>query len=522
MRETGKRYGSSAFWACVLLAVISRWAEVELPLNISRLIDKAGQCSEMCRLAVILGADILLIITAESLLQLVRKKFLNQTAHRYRVTVTGAMLKTRNVIPSETEKAEYISCFNNDIPMITEEYYNNILNIVETAATILFSLRALLTLNFWILLVILAQIVLLALNPVFFRKKMQEQKAQVSSSRSRYNFVIRNYMEGIHLIRTYLCETVMQKKTDQASQSVNQAEYRDTKLQMFANLFSMAAGYLCNYFIVIVGVAFIASGRLTVGSLLAILQITDLLANPITTVSYYINAMIAVKPIKEKLERMEKQGTIQTGGAKCKTMDEIRIRNLSFSMNGHRILENLHLDLRKGRKYLLTGENGSGKSTLLKVIFQLFSEYRGEILYNGKDIREYDRASLYSHMTMVFQDSFVFPDTLENNITLYEPYPEQETDRLILLLGLEKFRGKTLKNDELSGGERQRIALARAVIRRPDLLLVDEVTSALDRESQYQIEKFLLSLPCCVVHISHHNLEQFSNRYDEIITLQRV
>ena len=82
--------------------------------------------------------------------------------------------------------------------------------------------------------------------------------------------------------------------------------------------------------------------------------------------------------------------------------------------------------------------------------------------------------------------------------------------------------GKTLKNDELSGGERQRIALARAVIRRPDLLLVDEVTSALDRESQYQIEKFLLSLPCCVVHISHHNLEQFSNRYDEIITLQRV
>lgn len=75
MRGTGKRYGSLAFWACVLLAVISRWAEVELPLNISRLIDKAGQCSEMCRLAVILGADILLIITAESLLQLVRKNF---------------------------------------------------------------------------------------------------------------------------------------------------------------------------------------------------------------------------------------------------------------------------------------------------------------------------------------------------------------------------------------------------------------------------------------------------------------
>ena len=313
MRGTGKRYGSLAFWACVLLAVISRWAEVELPLNISRLIDKAGQCSEMCRLAVILGADILLIITAESLLQLVRKKFLNQTAHRYRMTVTGAMLKTRNVIPSETEKAEYISCFNNDIPMITEEYYNNILNIVETAATILFSLRALLTLNFWILLVILTQIVLLALNPVFFRKKMQEQKAQVSSSRSRYNFVIRNYMEGIHLIRTYLCETIMQRKTAQASQSVNQAEYRDTKLQMFANLFSMTAGYLCNYFIVIVGVAFIASGRLTVGSLLAILQITDLLANPITTVSYYINAMIAVKPIKEKLERMAKTGKRSDG-----------------------------------------------------------------------------------------------------------------------------------------------------------------------------------------------------------------
>ena len=514
-----KKVSTFYFFICVILLFIGRWAEVELPLNTSKLIDAATFGKQISELVIALGIDVLLIIITESLLQIAKKKFLNCIAHNYRMDVAKSILKTQNVIPSESSKAEYISCFNNDIPMLVEDYYANILNIIQTIMTLFFSLKALLTLNIWILLLIIIQIILLAINPILFRKGMQERKTQVSSAKSFFNYTLRNYIEGIHIVRTYLCEDVMQKKNAQASQAVNQAEYRDTKLQMLANLFSLTAGYFCNFLIIVMGVLFIVSGKLTAGALLAILQITDLLANPITTVSYYINSMIAVNAIKEKLDQMIAYKPSYSGKIECEKMKKIQVKDLSFRINDHQILKKINLSLVFGKKYLLTGENGSGKSTLLKVLFQLFEGYQGEIFYNDRNIREYDLNSLYSHITMVFQESFIFSDSLENNITLYNEYPKKDLLQLIKILKLEKFQNRTLEIDKLSGGERQRIALARAVIRRPDILLVDEVTSSLDVESQYDIEEFLLNLPCCVVHISHHNYEKYANKYNEILNL---
>lgn len=507
------------FAICTVLIIVGGWAEVEFPLNTSRLIDRAIAGDNILELTVILGIDVLLIICTESLLQIAKKKFLNLMAHKYRISITSSMLDEEDVIPSETKKSEYISCFNNDIPMVIEEYYSNVFQIIQTITTVLFSLSALLTLNVRLLFLIILQILLLAINPILFRKGMQDRKKRVSSAKSFFNHTIRNYIEGIHIVRTYLCENIMQKMNAQASLQVNQAEYQDTKLQMFANLFSLTAGYLCNFLIIVVGVLFIVSGELTAGALLAVLQITDLLANPITTVSYYVNSMLSVKPIKEKLDCMTKRIRPFSGTSQCDKMKMIEIKDLSISRKNYQILNKISVTLHYGNKYLLIGENGSGKSTLLKTLFQLFEGYQGEILYNGKNIRECTLESFYSHVTMVFQESYIFPDSLENNITLYHKYPEEDVEWLIERLHLTKFRKKTLNSDELSGGERQRIALARAVIRHPDLLLVDEVTSSLDSKSQHDIEKFILNLPCCVVHISHHNYEKFAENYDEVLYL---
>lgn len=507
--------------SCIGFIWASRWAEVELPVSISRIIDAAGNHAEWRSYAFRLCWIILLIIVAESLYQLARKKYLNQAAHRYRMILVDQVRRREHVILTEKEKAEYISEFNNDIPMVTEEYHGNLLNLMITAATIFFSVQALLRLNVWILFFILVQIALLTLNPVIFRKKMQEKKTGISEARAFYNYTIKNYIEGIHVIRTYLCEQVIRKKTEEASQNVNEAEYRDSRIQMFANLFSMGAGYFCNYLIVITGAVFIGNGSLTVGELLAVLQITDLLANPVTTITYYINAMLAVRPVREKLKHRKEQQNSSLQGSVCEKMQKIQIRDLSLAINGKMVLQKIQLELEHGKKYLLTGENGSGKSTLLKTIFLMFASYQGEILYNGKNVGECDRRSFYTHVTMIFQESYVFPDTLENNISLYGTYSVQETENLISLLGLENLRGRILNQEELSGGERQRIAIARAVIRHPDLLLVDEAASALDTETQKAIEELLLQLPCCVIHISHHNLKTYAGKYDRVLRMEQ-
>lgn len=179
--------------SCIVFIWVSRWAEVELPVSISRMIDAAGNHAEWWSYAFRLCWIILLIIVAESLYQLARKKYLNQTAHRYRMILVDQVRRREHVILTEKEKAEYISEFNNDIPMVTEEYHGNLLNLMITAATIVFSVQALLRLNVWILFFILVQIALLTLNPVIFRKKMQERKTGISEARAFYNYTIKNY-----------------------------------------------------------------------------------------------------------------------------------------------------------------------------------------------------------------------------------------------------------------------------------------------------------------------------------------
>lgn len=173
---------------------------------------------------------------------------------------------------------------------------------------------------------------------------------------------------------------------------------------------------------------------------------------------------------------------------------ELEFKNVSFSYNNsNQVIKNLNLNIPKGQRVAIVGENGMGKSTIMKLLIRLYDVTDGEILINGKNIKEYDVHKLREHIGIAFQDIRILAMSLRDNLTAYNDLPDEELVEIIRKLGLGNILEKanydlnTMISKEfvedglvLSGGEAQRLSLARLFTRDFGLLLLDEPTSALD------------------------------------------
>lgn len=194
-----------------------------------------------------------------------------------------------------------------------------------------------------------------------------------------------------------------------------------------------------------------------------------------------------------------------------------------------KVLDGVNLTFRKGGKYLLTGPSGTGKSTFLHLLAGMYDSYEGSLAYDGVEVRDIEEGSLHSMVSVVSQDVFLFNDTLRNNITLFDDgYGDGEIWRAVRLAGLEKLAeglsgedGRGLdavvseNGKNFSGGEKQRINLARAILRRSPVLLLDEFTASLDADTAREVERGVLDLEdVTVIFVTHRVCEELAGRYD--------
>lgn len=180
-------------------------------------------------------------------------------------------------------------------------------------------------------------------------------------------------------------------------------------------------------------------------------------------------------------------------------MDTIlEVKSLSFSVGEKEILKDISFKVQKGDFLTIKGLSGSGKSTLLKILAAIMSPSAGEIIYKGKRLSEYEITNYRKEVSYSFQNAALFGTTVADNLMFpYEirnlPFDEE---RAVMLLNKVMLSESYLnqKITELSGGEKQRIALIRNVLFMPEVLLLDEVTSALDAENRQVISEAILRL----------------------------
>ena len=210
-------------------------------------------------------------------------------------------------------------------------------------------------------------------------------------------------------------------------------------------------------------------------------------------------------------------------------METIQLENVSFGYDGKNVLQDYSCELQKGKKYALTGESGAGKSTLGKLIAGLLNGYEGSIRYDNTEVSKIERKSLFSHITYVDQNVFIFGESVRFNVTLGQDFSDDEVWAALKKCNLYEFvNGLDGKLDyvlaengkNLSGGQRQRLALARAYIRHVSFIVLDEGTSALDEKNAIEIENTLLSEPDMgVILISHHLSQKSREKLDDVITV---
>ncbi|MBI4596078.1 MAG: ATP-binding cassette domain-containing protein, partial [Candidatus Tectomicrobia bacterium] len=189
--------------------------------------------------------------------------------------------------------------------------------------------------------------------------------------------------------------------------------------------------------------------------------------------------------------------------------------NVTFAYKGRgKVLEDVSITFEKRKTTAIVGRSGSGKTTIINLLLRLFDVDKGEIRIDGLNIKQYKSASWLDKIGYVSQDTFVFNDTIKNNIAFGSQYPDEEVIRASKYANAHNFITElpdgydTLVGDrgmKLSGGQRQRIAVARAMIRDPEILIFDEATNALDNISEAAVQKAIeeISKDHTVIVIAH-------------------
>jgi ATP-binding cassette, subfamily B, bacterial MsbA len=183
---------------------------------------------------------------------------------------------------------------------------------------------------------------------------------------------------------------------------------------------------------------------------------------------------------------------------------EISFKNVSFSYESQEVLSNIQLNIQKGKSIALVGQSGSGKSTIADLVARFYDIENGEILIDGINIKDYKLADLRQLMGIVSQESILFNDTVLNNIALGKPNAtEQEVIAAAKTANAHEFISQMDNGyqsnigeggNKLSGGQKQRLSIARAILKNPDILILDEATSSLDTESEKLVQEALNKL----------------------------
>lgn len=435
-----------------------------------------------------------------------------------------AFLKNKSANRESISK--FVSFNNNDVPSIAEDYFSGLIDIIKCICIVVTSSIALLSIH-WTLAVIICGIsILIVKMPNIVKEKAALSREKYANVLGNYNVVLESLLGGFDLIKSYLYKDAAQNQIREKNEGIEKYEKKVRGCQ--TQVYSMAGGLQIGKKVLMltVGVYLIYMQKINVGDLLVAVQLAEIIAAPIEVLAYLINGRneckLLVKTYKEILEIEEEKANKD-----MPLVTDLTIFNLSCKAEKVDILSDISYRFEKGKKYMLVGKSGSGKSTLLRILGRVNSlDYMGKVEISGVDITQIREAAFYEKVAIVFQEPYLFWASIKENILLGRSVDENEyrdvIQRVNLGYLLERYENQELNEEivsKLSGGEKQRISLARALLGKPEIYLLDEFTSSLDAKNAYEIEHLILKEDAMVIHACHKVIQELQEKYDEVIYL---
>ncbi len=334
---------------------------------------------------------------------------------------------------------------------------------------------------------------------IYFTVVMQrKQRTFWRSLRNKYgkmNSIINQNIIGNRVVRSFTAEQEEIGKFNDSTDSYFEdyrgiAGVRSLYNPLLTLLLSLAIGFVLIYG----GIESIDS-IISVGSVIAAVNIFTLVLRPVRFygryISFYENGMASL----DRINSINSDGFETHGNLVPDIKGNIKLENLSYSSGKTTILSGINMEIKRGDRVAIVGETGSGKTTLVNIISGLYKNYKGHAYLDGNELRDVDDKIIREKIGIVSQDAILFSGTIRYNITMGNNYPDSEVKRAAKLSMLDEFIESLASGYEtavgergitLSGGQKQRIAIARIIIRNPEIIIFDDSTSNLDADTETQ------------------------------------
>ena len=425
----------------------------------------------------------------------------------------------------------YISALSNDANTIETDYLCNIFLLIDDILLFVGALG----LMMWYSPLLTAIGIALALLPVaasvLAGNRVAEAEKKVSQKNESYMSTLTDSLSGFSVVKSFKAEAAMCRLFTERIREVTEAKTVRRKIMIMVQCMGMIAGIIAQFGVFIAGAALATNGHaISAGTLIAFVNLMNYVVNPIGSVPQYLAQCKASCALIDKLadaleSNVREEGLESKGSLNC----GITINDLSFGYEAEKpVLQDVSFIFDAGKSYAIVGASGSGKSTLLNLLMASHSGYSGSICYDETELRQISSESLYEIVSVVQQNVFIFNASIRDNITMFSDFPKEEVDRAITLSGLSKLiaqRGEDYLCGEngsgLSGGEKQRISIARSLLKKSQVLLVDEATAALDAQTAFHVSNAILDLDNLTRIVVTHALdENLLKRYDCVLTLK--
>ena len=437
---------------------------------------------------------------------------------------------------SEKRKGDTMARISTDVLEIQTSFLSILELIVREPLTIIFTILTMLVISVKLTLFVFIFIPISGFIISRIGKSLKRKSDKVQKEQGEFLSIVEETLGGLKVIKGFNGETIFNRKF---KESTNRFYVFSNTLLNRQNLASPTSEFLGIMVIAILlwygGQMVLVDGTLDGSSFIAYMGLAYNILTPAKAIS---KASYGVKKgnaaAERVLEILNTQSPLQDKPdaiVKTNFTSEIILQNIYFKYEDEMVLKNFTLNVPKGKSIALVGQSGSGKSTIANLVTRFYDVNQGSISIDGTDIRELTKHSLRALMGLVTQDSILFNDSIKNNILLgKEDASDEEVIEALKIANAWEFVKDLQKGidtnigdsgNKLSGGQKQRLSIARAVLKKPPIMILDEATSALDTESerlvQVALENMMKNRTSIVIA---HRLSTIQNA-DEIVVMQK-
>jgi subfamily B ATP-binding cassette protein MsbA len=366
-------------------------------------------------------------------------------------------------------------------------------------------------------------------------KTLKQASAKSQQLQGVINSMVDETISGIRVIKSFTAEKILSDRFKNINQQHNKIGTSMIRKRDLSTPLSEFLGITVVVIVLFVGGRMIIhhTSPLSAETFIAFIVIFSQIIQPAKAFSnafYFIQkGMASLKRIEEVLQEENKITDVANAVSIIDFKDKIEFKNVSFSYGERQVLQNINLEILKGKKLAIVGFSGAGKSTFIQLLMRFFDVESGEILVDGANVRNIKQYDVRSLMALVTQQTTLFNDTVANNIALGKTIDQQMIINAAYLAFANDFiQNLPLKYEtnigdngiKLSGGEQQRLSIARAIYKNAPILILDEATSHLDSNAEKLVQDALQNLlkDKTAIIIAHRlSTVQFA---DEIIVLK--